>query len=119
MPQVTIDWASAQVRSRELSVALSDGADKQWRARFSALVQRLERPGEPWGAIKVDKRQITVTDVEQGAESELRHFIESAALEANAPEAAAERDDEHADDESDDDGQMTRAFQGFAGDEPG
>jgi hypothetical protein len=112
-PQASIDWASAEVRGGDLTVALAGEANAKWAERVQAVVERLERPGSAWGATKVTKAKVTVEAVGAGAEEDLRHLLDSAVQQANADFAPAEKDD--ADDEaSEADAAMTEAFQSFA-----
>ena len=47
---------------------------------------RLAQNGSGWGAIEIAKKNLHVDTVEPGAEADLRHFLESALLQANADE---------------------------------
>jgi len=112
MSRVAIDWSTAEVRDGELRVAFEQPATGPQRKRMTALVERLQRPGEPWGEIAVKRGRLVVSDVGDGAEDDVRHFLESLVLEANAAEddgesAQAEQVDER-------DRRMTEAFQAFA-----
>jgi hypothetical protein len=116
-PQASIDWASAEVRGGELTVALAGEADAQWAERVQAIVERLDRPGSAWGATKVTEATVTVEGVGAGAEEDLRHFLEGAVQQANADYAPEVRDDA-GEQPSDEDSAMTEAFRSFAADEP-
>jgi hypothetical protein len=116
-PQASIDWASAEVRGGELTVALVGEANAEWAERVQAVVERLDRPGSAWGATKVTKAKVTVEAVAAGAEEDLRHLLDGAVQQANAdyaPEAPDGSDDEP----SEEDSAMTEAFRSFAPDEP-
>lgn len=110
MGRIAIDWRTAQVRERELSVALEEPVSAPERKRMTALVDRLQRPGEPWSTITVKKGRLIVSEIADDAEDDVRHFLESLLLEANAAtddDAEPEQVDEH-------DQRMTDAFQAFA-----
>jgi hypothetical protein len=113
---VEIDWGSAQVRSGELNVKFAAEPSSAWRKRFGLLARRLERPGESWGEITVKKTRIRVSEISEGAESDVHHFLESVVLETNAAE---QQDPVTTDDEQDGldavDRRMTDAFQRFQG----
>jgi len=112
-PQASIDWASAEVRGGDLTVALAGEANAKWAERVQAVVERLERPGSAWGATKVTKAKVTVEAVGAGAEEDLRHLLDSAVQQANADFAPEEKDDA-GDDASEADAAMTEAFRSFA-----
>jgi len=114
MSRVAIDWSTAEVRDGELRVAFADPASSRQRKRMTALAERLQRPGEPWSAIAVKRSRLVVSGVADGAEADVRHFLESLLLEANAAEGDEERDaGEHVDER---DRRMTEAFQAFTPD---
>jgi len=112
-PQASIDWASAEVRGGDLTVALAGEANAKWAERVQAVVERLERPGSAWGATKVTKAKVTVEAVGAGAEEDLRHLLDSAVQQANADFAPEEKDDA-GDEASEADAAMTEAFRSFA-----
>jgi hypothetical protein len=116
-PQASIDWASAEVRGGELTVALVGEANAEWAERVQAVVERLDRPGSAWGATKVTKAKVTVEAVAAGAEEDLRHLLDGAVQQANA-DYAPEAPDGTGDEPSDEDSAMTEAFRSFAADEP-
>ena len=116
-PQASIDWASAEVRGGELTVALVGEANAEWAERAQAVLERLDRPGSGWGATKVTKAKVTVEAVSAGAEEDLRHLLDGAVQQANA-DFAPEVQDDAGDGPSEEDSAMTDAFRAFAADEP-
>jgi hypothetical protein len=116
-PQASIDWASAEVKGGDLTVALVGEANAEWAERVQAVVERLDRPGSAWGATKVTKAKVTVEAVAAGAEEDLRHLLDGAVQQANA-DFAPEAPDDAADEPSEEDSAMTEAFRSFAEDEP-
>jgi hypothetical protein len=114
---IEIDWKSATVRDGCLTVALGDSAPKSWVETVNDVVERLERSGHSWGAVKATRKKLQVADVQPGAEPSLRHFLESALLQANSDLDAGDEDDADDDAEglSDDDRRMTETFRSFAG----
>jgi hypothetical protein len=114
-PEIAIDWESAAVDAGRLTVGLTGEPPTGWKKRVEQVVERLERPSNAWGAIKVSKARIRVDEVPPGSEDELHHFLESAVLQANADLRPDADDDASPDDErSEDDERMTDAFRAFA-----
>jgi hypothetical protein len=112
---VQIDWGSASVDDGKLTVPLEGEPSKEWAERVERVLDRLHSHGSGWGEIKVGKQKLTVSDVAGGSESDLRHLLESAVLQANADLAPDDDDDSpEADERSEADQQMTDAFRAFA-----
>jgi hypothetical protein len=111
---IEIDWGSAQVRDGRLTVALSDKAPEA----LAGVIERLGREGHPWGDVEVGKKKLQVAGVSPGDEAQLRHFLESAVLQANADAGlTADEEDEDAGEHVDSaDAEMTAAFRAFADD---
>lgn len=80
-----IDWSTAEVTDRALSVDFTEPPGKPWRKDFQGVVGLLGRDGQDgWGAIALKKGRIEVAEVAEGSEADLRHFLESAVLQANS-----------------------------------
>jgi hypothetical protein len=114
MDDIGLDWGTAEVSDGRLSVAFTEKPSKDWTGRFEAVIDRLARGGTGWGAIDVAKKKLHVDAVEPGAEADLRHFLDSALLQANAA-----RDDDGAGEDADSgrseqDQSQTDAFRAFA-----
>lgn len=116
-----IEWGSAQMRDGTLTVELTGANSKAWTAQFEVVLALLDTPHSDWGEVSLRKKAIEVADVPRGSESELRHFLESIVLQANAdtepdsPEQTAnatDTQDDHANDPADE--QMTATFRSFA-----
>ncbi len=113
-----IDWASAQIEDGTLTVELTGKGSKAWKARFENVLVLLDKPRATWGEVRLNKSAVKVAGVQQGAEPELCHFLESVVLQANSdiqpetPEDDAETDD--AGEAPDVDEQMTAKFKAFA-----
>jgi hypothetical protein len=113
-----IDWASAQIEDGTLTVELTGKVSKAWKARFENVQALLDTQHTTWGEVHLNKSAVKVAGVQQGAEPELRHFLESVVLQANSdtqadtPEDDAETD--YASEESDVDERMTATFRAFA-----
>src|SRR4051794_13470237 len=112
MPE--IDWSTAEVQDGTLTVELSGDAPEEWSERIPQVVGRLGVRGA--GEVELDGRTITVAEVQQGAESEIRQALEGAVLQAAADHPPPEADgdaggdgDEHADADQ----AMTEAFRAF------
>jgi hypothetical protein len=112
-----IDWVSAQIEDGALTVELTGKGSKAWKARFENVLALLDTPHTTWGEVRLHKSTVKVASVQQGGEPELRHFLESAVLQANSdtqpevPEDHAEDDDGGG--EHDVDEQMTATFKAF------
>jgi hypothetical protein len=112
--ETQIDWSSATVDEGRLTVALAGAPSSDWAKRVEAVLDRLHSGGSGWGTIKVTNKKLTVDGVTKGCESDLRHLLESAVLQANA-DLAPDDDDKGEDGErSPEDEQMTDAFRAFA-----
>jgi hypothetical protein len=113
-----IDWASAQIEDGTLTVELAGKGSKAWKARFENVLALLDTPHTSWGAVRLTKSAVKVAGVQQGAEPELRHFLESVVLQANsdtqpeAPEDDAEPDE--VGEKPNVNEQMTATFRAFA-----
>ena len=115
-PQATIDWASAEVKGGDLTVALEGEPTAAWGERVQAIVERLDRPASGWGAVKVGKAKVRVEAIAAGAEEDLRHLLDGAVQQANADFAPEAEDDEG--EASEADATMTETFRSFAGEAP-
>jgi hypothetical protein len=110
-----LDWGSASVDDGRLTVPIIGDVPTGWTTRAKRVVERLERPGSGWGAIRVTKKQLRVEAVAPGAEHDLHHFLESVVLQANTD--VRDEDEDTADDErSERDQEMTEAFRSLAAD---
>jgi hypothetical protein len=108
-----LDWSAASVDDGRLTVPVTGDVPVGWTKRVKRVIERLERPGSGWGAVRVTKKELRVDDVGPGSEADLHHFLESVVLQANT----ALRDEaEDADDDvrSEQDQVMTDAFRAFA-----
>jgi hypothetical protein len=115
MPE--IDWSTAEVKDATLTVELSGDAPEEWSERIPQVVGRLGVRGA--GDVELDGRRVTVSDVQQGAESEIRQALEGAVLQAAADHPPPEPDADAAEGDggegSEADRAMTEAFRAFAG----
>ena len=116
-PQASIDWASAEVKGGDLTVAVAGEPNAKWAKRVEAILERLERPGSGWGKVKVGTSTVRVKAVTAGAEEDLRHLLDGAVQQANADFAPGEEPGGEAAG-SDADAAMTEAFRSFAEDAP-
>jgi len=108
-----IEWATAEVRDGVLTVAVAGERPRGWAPRLRAVLALLTPPNRGWADIDVARAHITVADVREGAESDLRHHLDSALLQVSAD--LSETDGQGAnDDESTFDGRMQQAFRSFA-----
>jgi hypothetical protein len=84
MQRREIDWSTATVSDGELSVDLTGESSKRWSARAETVLTQLQHAGGGWDEAAVRKNRIVVTNVREGAEGDVRHFVESIVQEANA-----------------------------------
>jgi hypothetical protein len=121
MEPPTLQWNEAQVRDGTLTVAIGGDRPKGWKATFGQTVRLLG--GGNWGEVSCKGGEVRVSDVAEGSEDELRHFLEGVVQQANAIHVVPEDDaddeeDEGPDEERDADGddadaRMTSRFQEF------
>jgi hypothetical protein len=112
-----LDWTAASVDDGRLTVPVTGEVPTGWTKRVVHVAERLSRPSNAWGAVKVTKKQVEVAEVAPGAETDVHHFLESAIMQANAD--LRDDDDDATDDErSERDQQMTDAFRSLAADRP-
>jgi hypothetical protein len=121
MEHPQLDWSTAEVNDGTLTVTLGGKPPKEWTARFKTTVGLLNHGS--WEKVELKKGKISVKTITEGDEERVRHFLESAVLEANGVLAAEESDtDDDADGDDDDaaakengpDNEMTKRFRGFA-----
>ena len=110
--EVGIDWRAASVSGGRLSVPFTSKPSAEWLERLDRVIGRLAKPGSGWGAIKIAKKKLRVDEVTPGSESDLRHFLESAVLQANA-DGAGDRAESAEEERARPDQEMTDAFRAF------
>ena len=116
-----IDWSSAEITDGTLSVALAGEVPKGFAKRVRGVLALLDQGSGGWGKITVHKNTITVAEIQQGSEDELRHLLESALMQANADLEQPDKpnpdtpppDDSTPDDSTDRDRAMTNTFRSF------
>ena len=112
--QIRIDWGSASVDGGRLTVPLAGKPSSEFKSQLKDVIARLHA-GSGWGDVKVTKSALRVDAVADGAEGDLRHFLESAVLQANANVAAEDEEEETpGDDRSEEDRRRTDAFRAFS-----
>lgn len=79
---IQLDWSTAEVKDAKLSVGFSEPAPKRWREVFVSTAALLGNGA--WELNGVKPRTVMLSPVHVGEEERIRHFLESAALEANA-----------------------------------
>lgn len=117
----TLQWSAAEVKGGVLTVPVEGDRPKGWKTRFGTVVTLLG--GGPWGDVTYKSGAVRVTEVVEGSEESLHHFLEAAIQETNAALGASEEPDEPDDDGEepgggdvdDADARLTDAFRGFAG----
>jgi hypothetical protein len=117
--QRNVDWGSAEVEDATLTVELTGASSKAWKQRFKGVLALLETPHSRWGEVHLNRKAIQVADVQPGAETELRHFLESIVLQVNSelpPPEEPEQEEEQetrVEEAAKADRQMTAAFRAF------
>lgn len=121
MTGIQLDWSTAEVSDGELKVRFTDKAPKKWRESFARTATLLSR--ETWELNEVKPGQVRVSPIRPGDEERVKHFLESAVLEANstligeeelfAPEDAQATEENDAARQSPDE-EMTARFRAFA-----
>ncbi|HEU0316442.1 MAG TPA: hypothetical protein VFR49_03875 [Solirubrobacteraceae bacterium] len=111
-----IDWSTAEVKDGALGVELTGDPSRDWSEHMEAVIARLEHGR--WGTIKVGRRRIKVASVSADSVDDLRHLLESAALQTNADLVAPAQDAAPAGQLAADvdaaDQDLTRAFRALA-----
>jgi hypothetical protein len=115
----TLQWSGAQVRDGILTVEIAGDRPKGWKATFEKTVRLLG--GGDWGEVELKSGKVRVSDVQEGSEGQLRHFLEGVVQEANAAfveDEAEDHEDEEAggskgEDGDDADARMTDRFRDF------
>ena len=77
-----IDWSTAEVAGGKLTVAVAGEPSKPWAERVAAIIDRLQ-PSGGW-SVKASAKAFKVEGIEPGSESDVRHLLEGAVLQANA-----------------------------------
>jgi hypothetical protein len=111
-----IDWSGASVDGSRLTLPFDAKASAEFKDQLIESIGRLDR-GSGWGDVKVTRSGVKVADVTEGVESDLRHLLEAAVLQANANLATDEDEDEESasdGERSEADERMTETFRGFA-----
>lgn len=113
----SIDWATAAIHDGTLTVKLTGGDTKTAAKLSAALLELLDRQSGGWGNITIRRGTITVEDVREGSESDLRHLLESVLLEVNSrlDVQSVEAGREAGADPPGPDERMTEAFREFSG----
>lgn len=120
MEAPTLQWSAADVRDGTLTVEIDGDRPKGWKATFQQTVRLLD--GGEWGEVSLKGATVRVTDVSEGSEDKLRHFLDAVVQQANAthvePEDDADDQDDGPEDASEGDGddadaRMTSRFRDF------
>jgi hypothetical protein len=83
VPHATIDWASARVRGRVLTLPLTGALSGAWTSHLAGLVERLpQQPGVD--TIEVGAAHITVAPVRRGGAADVHDLLERLVEETNA-----------------------------------
>jgi hypothetical protein len=125
MSDVKLNWSTAKVEDSKLTVDLDGQLPSGWKDSFDAVARLLSNSTD-WGEVSLKgKKSVRVTDLSEGSEERLRHFLESVVEQSNADHRpdeseddsrsdADERDDDDAADEPGPDAEMSERFRSFA-----
>jgi hypothetical protein len=129
MSDVKLNWSTAKVEDSKLTVDLDGELPSGWKESFDAVARLLASSAE-WGEVKLKgNKSVRVSDVSEGSEERLRHFLESVVEQSNAdhqPEESGRDDadepedadkDESGDEDKDErgsDAEMSERFRSFA-----
>jgi hypothetical protein len=103
--QPQLDWDAAEVREGTLTIAVGGEFDDEWEQTFARTLALLSSSGT-WGSVSLEKGKVTVEDVQEGSEDNVRFALDGAVQEANAHHAqddAEESDEEEEESEEGDD----------------
>jgi hypothetical protein len=122
MASPQLQWSAAEVSGGVLTVPIEGDRPKGWKDKFAQVVTLLG--GGPGGEITYKSQSVRVTDIADGSEESVHHFLESVMQETNAAFAADEDsgetdepdDTDQAGDEGadDTDARLTEGFRHFA-----
>ena len=117
MSDVRVDWSSAQVSDGTLEVWLTGDLPSGFKDSFDRAAGLLGR-GD-WGKVKCKRDRLRVRQVGDGSEDRLRHFLESAVLQASRrhegpDDDAVEQPDDGQSPPDSRDAEMTERFRSFA-----
>jgi hypothetical protein len=101
--QPQLDWSAAQVSDGTLSVEVTGEYDDDWEQTFARTLALLSGSGT-WGSVGFSKGRVTVDDVQEGSEENLRFSLDGAVQEANAHHVEDEADESDERSDEDDDG---------------
>jgi hypothetical protein len=121
MPQASLNWATANVKNAKLTVELEGELPSGWKGSFETTARLLGGPSG-WGDVSLNRKRktVSVSDVAEGTEERLRHYLESVVEQANAahpseqPEAEEAEEDSEAGGDDGADAQMSDRFRSFA-----
>ena len=112
MPEVKLNWSTAEVKDAKLTVELDGKAPSRWKESFETTERLLG--GGDWSKVQLKKRTVRVTGVSPGTEEKLRHHLESIVEQANTTIRPAEPEAKGAESGDDTpDAQMQERFRAF------
>jgi hypothetical protein len=99
--QPQLDWNAAEVREGTLTIEVGGEFDDEWEQTFARTLALLSSSGT-WGSVSFKKGKVTVEDVQEGSEDNVRFALDGAVQEANAHHGQedAEESDEEEEEES-------------------
>ena len=109
--EVTLDWSSAEVHDRELTVDLLGEPPRGWKSHFRSTVRLLGSGG--LGDIRLKRGLVHVEDVSPGTEGKLRHHLEAIVAQANEACTTDETREPGPAELDQEDADMTARFRGF------
>jgi hypothetical protein len=103
MSDVKLNWSTAKVEDSKLTVDLDGELPSGWKESFDAVARLLAGSAE-WGEVKLKgNKSVRVSDVPEGSEERVRHFLESVVEQSNADHQPEESGRDDADEDEDED----------------
>lgn len=111
--RIQIDWSTAEIEDGTLSVRLSGEDLKAASASFDGVLLLLAHSTRGWGRVRLRRGAITVDEVQEGSEADLRHFLESVVMQVNSDLLGPPEDEPQSPSTTDE--RMRETFREFAG----
>lgn len=121
MPEVRLNWSTAEVTDAELTVELEGAIPSNWKQSFKTTEKLLGGGTGEWDKVRLKKQTVRVSDVSPGSEDQLRHHLESLVEQANAttrPPDPNEAENEGDSERTTADEQMAKRFRSFKEPQP-
>lgn len=101
-----LEWNAAQVSDGTLIVEITGEFDDEWEQTFVRTLALLSSAGT-WGAVAFKKGKVTLDEVREGSEDNVRFALDGAVQEANAHHADDDESDEDSGEDDEPEGDET------------